>query len=89
MSPSSSMSAAWTAITPLAEVVISCVVKFSAPSFSCQAIVPSYFDVETTSMSPSPSMSAASTELAPMAEVVMVCVVKFPAPSFSYQAIVS
>ena len=71
----------------LASVLMLWAVKFSAPSFSYQAILSSNMDALRTSMSPSPSTSAANTLLAALAFVLMVCGVKFSLPSFSYQAI--
>ena len=87
-SPSPSKSAAYTDCGVLTAGIVSksCCVKFSSPSFSCQAMPAQ--DAESTSMSPSPSMSAAYTALAFCAKVAIVWAVKFWLPSFSYQAMV-
>ncbi len=60
-----------------------CVVKFPLPSFSCQAIVLSFIDADSTSMSPSPSMSAAYTDRAPFTEVATSCSMKLSPLSIS------
>ena len=63
-SPSPSMSAAKTDAAPRAETEIRRLLNVGGvpPSFSCQAIVLSRNDAESTSTSPSPSMSMANTE---------------------------
>ena len=72
ISPSPSISTAYTERATSALVVMVREVKLSEPSFSYQAILSSLTEADRTSMSPSPSRSTAYTERAPSALVVMV-----------------
>jgi len=89
ISPSLSISIAYTTLAPVAELVIICSVKLSEPLFSHHENVLSLKAADKTSISPSPSTSIANTSIAPLALVVIECSVKLSEPLFSHQAIVS